>query len=462
MAATLICCGALTARAAITNQAGTVSVPQTPVTPQDASSQPSAGSQEGGSVPGTVTDSSGAVVPGATVTVTDGATLTRGATTNARGDYTVTGLPAGTYIITITQLGFQDFQATGFALTANQQARLDASLQPTTGVTKVTVKGLVADELVGFDQTRGAPLYRRNDFGFTLGGPLFNPHLYNRQRDKTYFFYSEEIRRERTPQDCNQGVPSMQERAGNFSDVCPFAEPGRSGLPGQAVEFTRTAFPDCPALGGAPDNFNYLVGYPGNQAPIDPTASALLNTGIIPAPNSTTGCTSSISSCYDTVISLPTNWHEELFRIDHHITQQLQASVRYIHDSWNTINATPEWGFVQDSFPTIQNKFVGPGTSVVGHLTQVFSPTFLNDTAVSYTSDHLSLSDFNGPGVTYQRAANLAWATCSTTDSAGRSRASTLAAPTPLMAASASPLTPRSSPGSIPTPRSRFGMMPPG
>jgi hypothetical protein len=107
------------------------------------------------------------------------------------------------------------------------------------------------------------------------------------------------------------------------------------------------------------------------------------------------------------VVSLPTNWHEELFRIDHRITQKLQANVRYIHDAWDTINATPQWGYVQNSFPTIQNKFVGPGTSVVGHLTQVFSPTFLNDTAVSYTSDHLSLSNFNGPGVTYQRPDNL-------------------------------------------------------
>ena len=476
----------------------------------------------------------------------------KSATTNGQGEYSLTGLAAGSYTITISHPGFQDFQATGFTLSSGQQARLDASLQPTAEVTKVTVKGEKVAEvetqtsqitgtitekqvlsiglngrnftqlitlapgvsnqtqqdeaLVGakgsvkysvnggrveyntfdvdgsdvlnagingsqstlvvfpsldainevkvltsnygamygksasgtvlvttksggdhfhgdayefvrnevwnarnfFDQTYGAPLYRRNDFGLTLGGPLFIPHLYNRQKDKTFFFFSEEIRRERTPQDFNQGVPSLAERAGNFSDVCPFAEPGRNGLPGQAVEFTRTAFPDCPASAGAADNFNYLVGFTGNQVPIDPSAAALLNTGFFPLPNSTTGCNSSISSCYDSVVSLPTHWHEELFKIDQHFTQKLQASVRYIHDSWNTINPTPQWGYAQDSFPTIQNKFVGPGISVVGHLTQVFSPTFLNDTAVSYTSDHISLTDFTPPGVAYQRPKNLA------------------------------------------------------
>lgn len=44
-----------------------------------------------------------------------------------------------------------------------------------------------------FDVTNGAPLYRRNDFGGTIGGPVVIPHLYD-GRGKTHFFFSEEAR----------------------------------------------------------------------------------------------------------------------------------------------------------------------------------------------------------------------------------------------------------------------------
>ncbi len=41
-----------------------------------------------------------------------------------------------------------------------------------------------------------APLYRRQDFGGTIGGPLFIPGVFNTRKDKTFFFYSEEFRLE--------------------------------------------------------------------------------------------------------------------------------------------------------------------------------------------------------------------------------------------------------------------------
>ena len=94
-----------------------------------------------------------------------------------------------------------------------------------------------------FDETTKELLYRRNDFGAALGGPLYIPGLFNTNEDKTYFFFSEEFRFERTPTDFNQAVPSLAERGGNFSDLCPFV------LPGLQADFARTAYPDCPAFG---------------------------------------------------------------------------------------------------------------------------------------------------------------------------------------------------------------------
>src|SRR5271169_2751631 len=81
------------------------------------------------------------------------------------------------------------------------------------------------------------PEYKKNDFGFTIGGPVYIPGVYNRNKDKTFFFYSEDWRREIVPGGTfNQQVPSAAERTGNFSDVCPVA--------GAIVN--ATAFPDCP------------------------------------------------------------------------------------------------------------------------------------------------------------------------------------------------------------------------
>jgi hypothetical protein len=43
------------------------------------------------------------------------------------------------------------------------------------------------------------PEYKKNDFGGTIGGPVFIPHVYNTSKEKTFFFFSEEIRREIVP-----------------------------------------------------------------------------------------------------------------------------------------------------------------------------------------------------------------------------------------------------------------------
>jgi hypothetical protein len=68
------------------------------------------GQAETGVVTGTVTDTSNAVVPGATVTVVSAATaLTRSTTTASAGEYAITNLPPATYTLTIEHSGFQKF-----------------------------------------------------------------------------------------------------------------------------------------------------------------------------------------------------------------------------------------------------------------------------------------------------------------------------------------------------------------
>jgi hypothetical protein len=291
-----------------------------------------------------------------------------------------------------------------------------------------------------FDPPGRAPLYRRQDFGGTIGGPLTIPHFYNTKRDKTFFFFSEEVRLEKTPTDYNQAVPSLKERGlvmtpqgvqrnlgppnssglvsqvFDFSDVCPL--PGTSA----SLGFNRQQFPDCPARLGV--NPKDLQPFPGNdlegqQTPngpatfgIDKNALAILQANLIPLPNSPTGCNFAVANldptdpnhCYNAAVSPSTYWREELFRFDQMVTQKMRASFRYIHDSWDTTVLTPQWSYLHSTnpqaanFPTIQNSFVGPGTSLVARLTDTVSSTLLNDLVVSYVNSNITLVDENGPG----------------------------------------------------------------
>jgi hypothetical protein len=82
-----------------------------------------------GSIVGTVTDSSGAVIPDATVTATNVSTNeTRSGLTNDKGFYTLSTVPAGNYTVSVSKKGFQTFQATGIDVVINTTARVDASL----------------------------------------------------------------------------------------------------------------------------------------------------------------------------------------------------------------------------------------------------------------------------------------------------------------------------------------------
>ncbi len=89
---------------------------------------------------GTVQDSSGAVVPGATVRVTDtDENVTRTVTTNSAGNYQALDLTAGRYRVAVTAFGFSGVVEDGLLLAARQQLRANATLQPGAAAQEVTV-----------------------------------------------------------------------------------------------------------------------------------------------------------------------------------------------------------------------------------------------------------------------------------------------------------------------------------
>src|SRR3984893_3694883 len=215
------------------------------------------------------------------------------------------------------------------------------------------------------------PEYKKNDYGYTLGGPIYIPKVFNRDKNKTFFFWSEEWRKDVVPgQSFHLPVPSIAERGGNFSDICP----GK----------------DCPTVGNNGD-ITGLTAFAANQT----TAQGLL--AMIPQPTGANASTcvpgSSSNGCFFTQSpAQATNWREELIKVDHNFSDNIRATFRFIHDSWQTTTAVPLWTN-QTSFPTIQTAFKGPGVALVFRLTASASPTLLNEFVFSYTVDHIILND---------------------------------------------------------------------
>jgi hypothetical protein len=95
-----------------------------------------------GTILGTVTDPSGAVVAGAKVTVKNvGTGLERTTDTSADGSYALPELPIGTYTVTITLTGFQTSVTTGVAVDVAGERRVDAAMKTGAVSTRVEVAG---------------------------------------------------------------------------------------------------------------------------------------------------------------------------------------------------------------------------------------------------------------------------------------------------------------------------------
>ena len=78
---------------------------------------------------GRVTDSSGAVLPGATVTMTQTATgLTRSVVTDASGAYLISNLPTGPYRLEVSLQGFRSYVQTGLVLQVGATPTVNATL----------------------------------------------------------------------------------------------------------------------------------------------------------------------------------------------------------------------------------------------------------------------------------------------------------------------------------------------
>lgn len=241
--------------------------------------------------------------------------------------------------------------------------------------------------------SKSAPEFKLNEPGGNIGGPLWIPHVYNENRNRTFFFWNEEWRR------LIQGSsPSIDNAilASNFPTAgAPLAYTIPTGGPTPIVPVTSD--PAKLAIYAA-DGLTPGSPFPGNVIPanlIDQNAVLEVNAGTFPKPNYNNG------TQYIASIPQPTHVREDVVRIDHAINSKFQLMGHYLHDTLNQNYFPPLWG--DSTYPTVGTVMTNPSYTAVIKLTQTYTPNLLNETGIFYSGNKITLTPVNGAGANFAR-----------------------------------------------------------
>jgi hypothetical protein len=204
------------------------------------------------------------------------------------------------------------------------------------------------------------PALRYNDFGGTFGGPVWIPKIYE-QKDKTFFFFSDEARR-----------------------VVTFSNPTASVLlpgmiNGQFQHTVCTKFANSGGTAGACQAYGTSI----PQSSWDPIAAAYVKDifSLYPSPNAGTA-----ANPFNYIASLRGifNFREDMIKVDHVFGPKLSVNGKYLHD----VNPTREAGGLFLNMPL--DNIATTATNSPGHqynlaATITLSPTLLIDTGYRYS-----------------------------------------------------------------------------
>jgi hypothetical protein len=238
------------------------------------------------------------------------------------------------------------------------------------------------------------PELRLNIFGGEVGGPVFIPKIFPKDRSKLFFFWSEEWRRyiqgvnpTDTPTVPNADFPT----AGAALAYSPWNEPTSvaNGVcnAGQALPCVPiTTDPAKLALYSA-DGLTPGNSFPGNVIPanlLDPNAVLFMGTGAIPHQTNT-------SSTQPEVVGAPkqpTYVREDVIRADEDISPKLHLMGHWVHDQMSQTIIPSEWS--GSSYDTVGTVFQNPSWASVINLTQTLSPSLLNETALNVNGNTIN------------------------------------------------------------------------
>lgn len=269
------------------------------------------------------------------------------------------GRSGGGQVVVATRSGTQQFHGTAyeFARTANTNAN------------------------TYFNNLNGTPRNpdHYNDFGFTLGGPVTIPHVYNADRKKTFFFWSEEWRKITSPSSNLVAAATPQELAGTFStNPTEYAATVAAVGSGCVSAYTAlnsswgyaTANPNCYSKNAQVYLSQIVTKFPANQSSVNPT------TGFTTGNNFTS---------YSTL----NNFRQDLVRVDHYFSDKVHFFARGMQDDVPENLPTGLWGGA--NYPGVVNVAINaPGKNVVANLTWTISPKMVNEVEFAYSQGTIS------------------------------------------------------------------------
>lgn len=229
------------------------------------------------------------------------------------------------------------------------------------------------------DQT-GAKIakYRYNDFGFSLGGPVYIPKVYN-GKDKTFFFISENWLKEITYSSAtNAIVPTAEERAGNYTNEWYQNSSGTwvQGPVNVCTAYSTTATTNtCTATGTQISTFS-----PAAQEYLKDVYS------IIPVPNESFDIAHGLDP-HTIINNIPNRYPnlDTVIRIDEQISPKLLVFYRYIHDTFPDFIGSGT--FVAVPIPGLSGTLSNnPGTQHLGKGTWQISPTMVANIGYAYSN----------------------------------------------------------------------------
>jgi len=213
---------------------------------------------------------------------------------------------------------------------------------------------------------------RRNNFGFTGGGPIWIPGKYNTGRKSDFFFYSFEETRQIEGSILQALVPSQEQRNGVLDPMCLVTPAPCTQVTPDPNEFTLSGEANLP--GATPTTPSPLI---------DPNSIAFMNRMLLPNTPPVNG--------FNFIVSAPegTFVHQNLARWDHYFGSKHMLTMRFVDTVQTLTNINDQLFGLGDAFPNVSQDWHWYGTNVILKLTSTLSNRLVNDFQFGYSNNNL-------------------------------------------------------------------------
>ena len=203
------------------------------------------------------------------------------------------------------------------------------------------------------DEPNQNPVNHHNVYGFTIGGPVFIPKVYNVDKRKTFFFWGEEWRKISTPGGDTMPAASQAMLNGVVSGNFTGAPAGCATY--DASTDTTTISPSCYSSNSKVYLTNVFDKYPANNGDFYTFSSSNLN-----------------------------NFRDDIVRVDHYFSDKVRFYARYLNDDMPV--GYPEGLWAGSNYPGLTDTLVNsPGKNAVGNLTWTINPRVVNEFEFAYS-----------------------------------------------------------------------------